>query len=97
MSWLLSLLLTSPVLAIANYQVRRKEGRKEARKEGGERRAPNKAGLMRPPLLIGIKWEWIWTIETKYGLDQGSMRGSCVEEEEEEEEEEEGGRRKTGP
>ena len=23
---------------------------------GGERRAPNKAGPMRPPLLNGIKW-----------------------------------------
>ena len=25
---------------------------------GGERRAPNKAGPMRPTLLNGIKWEW---------------------------------------
>ena len=33
---------------------RRKEGR---RKEEGERRAPNKAGPIRPPLLNGIKWK----------------------------------------
>ena len=31
-----------------------------------------------------------WTIGTFYGLDQGFMRGSCVEEEEAEEEEEDG-------
>ena len=59
--------------------------------EGGERRAPNKAGPMRPPLLNGIKWECIGTLGTYYGLDQGSYS------EEEEEEEEEGGRRKMGP
>ena len=29
------------------------------RKEEGERRAPNKAGPIRPPLLNGIKWECI--------------------------------------
>ena len=41
-------------------------GRKEGRKEGGgggggggEKRAPNKAGPTRPPLLIGIKWECV--------------------------------------
>ena len=50
-------------------------GRKE-----GERKAPNKAGPIRPPLLIGIKWGCIGTIGTLYGLDQGFMRGSCVEE-----------------
>ena len=31
----------------------------EEEKEEGERRAPNKAGPMRPPLLNGIKWECI--------------------------------------
>ena len=34
-------------------QEEEEEGRKE-----GERRAPNKAGPMRPPLLNGIKWEY---------------------------------------
>ena len=29
---------------------------------GGERRAPNKAGPIRPPLLIGIKWECVATL-----------------------------------
>ena len=38
------------------------EGRKEG--GGGKRRAPNKAGPMRPPILIGIKW----TIGTLYRL-----------------------------
>ena len=33
--------------------------RKEEEGGGGERRAPNKAGPMRPPLLNGIKWECI--------------------------------------
>ena len=37
---------------------------------GGERRAPNKAGPMRPPLLNGIKWGCIVTIGIYYGLDQ---------------------------
>ena len=43
----------------------------EEEEEGGERRAPNKAGPMRPPLLNGIKLKGIktWNI---YGhiLDQ---------------------------
>ena len=52
---------------------------------GGERRAPNKAGPMRPPLLNGIKWGCIGTIGTTYGLDQGSYS-----------EEEEGGRKEEG-
>ena len=61
------------------------------RKEEGERRAPNKAGPMRPPLLNGIKWGCKGTIGTNFGLDQGPYS-----------EEEEGGgrrrrRRKTGP
>ena len=34
--------------------------------EGGERWAPNKAGPKRPPLLNGIKWELLWTIEKYY-------------------------------
>ena len=38
------------------------EGRKEEEEEG-ERRAPNKAGPMRPPLLNGIKLKGI-----KYGI-----------------------------
>ena len=68
---------------------------------GGERRAPNKAGPMRPPLLNGIKWECIETIGTYYGLDQGFMQGSCVEEEGRKEGRKEGGERrapnKAGP
>ena len=39
--------------------------------EGGERRAPNKAGPIRQALLIQIKWEWIGIIETYYVLDHG--------------------------
>ena len=53
------------------------------RKEGGERRAPNKAGPMRPPLLNGIKWECIGTLETYYGHN-----GSPYSEEGRKEEEE---------
>ena len=60
----------------------RKEG---GRKEEEERRAPNKAGPKRPPLLNGIKWECIGTIGPYYGPDQGSYS-----------EEEEGRRRKSG-
>ena len=57
-------------------------GRRRKEEEEGERRAPNKAGPMRPPLLNGIKWGCKGTIGTNYGLDQGSYS------------EEEGGRRK---
>ena len=64
---------------------RKEEGGGRRRKEEGERRAPNKAGPMRPPLLNGIKWGCKGTIGTNYGLDQGSYS---------EEEEEGGGRRK---
>ena len=72
------------------YSAEEEGGRRRKEEEGGgERRAPNKAGPMRPPLLNGIKWGLIGTIGTTYGLDQGSYS-----------EEEEGGggrRRKTGP
>ena len=44
--------------------------RKEEGGGGGERRAPNKAGPKRPPLLNGIKWGCIVTIGIYYGLDQ---------------------------
>ena len=71
-------------------KVHTRRRRKEEGGGGGERRAPNKAGPKRPPLLNGIKWGCKGTIGTNYGLDQGSYS-----------EEEEGGggrrRRKTGP
>ena len=44
------------------YSAEEEEGGR--RKEEGERRAPNKAGPMRPPLLNGIKWEQIVDIIT---------------------------------
>ena len=73
------------------YSAEEEGGRRRKEEEGGgERRAPNKAGPIRPPLLNGIKWGCKGTIGTNYGLDQGSYS-----------EEEEGGggrrRRKTGP
>ena len=46
------------------YSAEEEGGRR--RKEEGERRAPNKAGPIRPPLLNGIKWELLWTIEKYY-------------------------------
>ena len=48
------------------------------RKEGGERRAPNKAGPMRPPLLNGKIWECIGTLGIYYGLDQWLILGGGV-------------------
>ena len=69
------------------YSAEEEGGRRRKEEEGGgERRAPNKAGPIRPPLLNGIKWECIGTLGTYYGLDQGSYS----EEEEEEEEEKDG-------
>ena len=59
---------------------RRKEGGRKEGGGGGERRAPNKAGPMRPPLLNGIKFECIGTIGTFYGHNKSSYS----EEEEEE-------------
>ena len=40
-------------------KVHTRRRRKEEEEGGGERRAPNKAGPKRPPLLNGIKWECI--------------------------------------
>ena len=41
------------------YSAEEEEGGGRRKEEEGERRAPNKAGPMRPPLLNGIKWECI--------------------------------------
>ena len=46
------------------------EGGRRKEEGGGERRAPNKAGPKRPPLLNGIKFGCIVTIGIYYGLDQ---------------------------
>ena len=62
----------------------RRRRRKEEEEEEGERRAPNKAGPMRPPLLNGIKLECIGTIGTYYGHNKSPYSA----------EEEGGGRRK---
>ena len=49
------------------YSAEEEGGRRRKEEEGGgERRAPNKAGPIRPPLLNGIKWELLWTIEKYY-------------------------------
>ena len=40
------------------YSAEEEGGRRRKEEEGGgERRAPNKAGPIRPPLLNGIKWK----------------------------------------
>ena len=39
------------------YSAEEEGGRRKEEEGGGERRAPNKAGPMRPTLLNGIKWE----------------------------------------
>ena len=56
--------LTKGPCKVHAWRRRRRRRRRKEEEEEGERRAPNKAGLMRPLLLIGIKWEWIGTIET---------------------------------
>ena len=64
------------------YSAEEEEGGRR-KEEEGERRAPNKAGPMRPPLLNGIKWEWvggkngIWTFngyDKRFILVKGRRR-----------------------